>query len=38
MLIPYYIDYRICDNQTMNDNAYDTINVTILKTKRRIKG
>lgn len=33
----FVIGYRSCDSQTMNDNAYDTINVTILKNKKRLK-
>jgi len=30
----WVIGYRSCDGQTMNDNVYDTIQITISKNKR----
>jgi len=30
----WVIGYRSCDGQTMNDNAYDTVQITITKTRK----
>lgn len=33
----YMIGFRLCDSTYVNDNAYDTLNVTVLKSKRKIR-
>jgi hypothetical protein len=33
----WVLGYRSCDDSTMNDEVYDTVNVTILKRKSRGK-
>ena len=33
----WVIGYRSCDDSTMNDQAYDTVNITILKRKAMVK-
>lgn len=33
----YIEGYRVCDSSFINDQAYDTLNVTVLKSRRKIK-
>lgn len=33
----YMIGFRLCDSTYVNDNAYDTLSVTILKSRRKIR-
>jgi hypothetical protein len=33
----YMIGYSRCDSFEYNDHAYDTLNITVLKSKRKIK-
>ena len=33
----YIIGYRQCDSSYVNDQAYDTLNVTVLKNRRKIR-
>jgi len=33
----YVTGYRACDDSTMNDHAYDTISITVLKRRAKVK-